>query len=215
MKLYRHNNYEDYKRSQKSHVSNHQRIVKSKGLTSESGEKLGWAKDEHLDYIFKGICSYLGEDPKLMICHGVRNGYESKFFMDRIGADNVFSTDLANVFMYDKKNFFPKDFDSVVPMWQEKFDALYSNSVDHSRDPATTLAVWGDQVKSGGVLSVVFSCGPRATDCDCFALDVEKAQQEILDLIKGSSLEMLECSALQYGAKHRDRGTINVFFRKK
>lgn len=217
MKVHQHNNYATYKRVQALHVANHQRIIKRKGLTKESGEKLGWAKDSHLIDIHEGIVHHLDRELELIICHGVRNGYEAKFFMDRLGIDNVFSTDLSNVFMFDKRNFFPKDFDSVVELWIEKFDALYSNSVDHSRNPADTLRVWSNQLKTSGIMAVTFSCGPKVTDCDCFALSIDNYEAEIQELIdaNGLPLTIVECNGPHYGKKHIGiAGTVDIFLRK-
>ena len=217
MKIFEHANYDHYKRAQSSHVENHQRIIKQRGLTEESGEALGWAKDSHLIEINNTIERLLGNYRFNIICHGVRNGYEAKFFMDRIGIDRAYSTDLSNVFMFNRTNFFHQDFDTVVESWEGAFDALYSNSVDHSRNPGKTLGMWADQLRTDGIMAINFSCGPKATDCDCFALSITDFLHEIQSLITDNRLplEIVKHTGPHYGKKHIGvAGTVNMFLRK-
>ena len=215
MKLHEYSNYDEYIKIQKSHVTNNQRIIKQKRYDADSGEKLGWAKEDHLIDIYNKFLILKPNNKAQIICHGVRNGYESKFFMDKFGLNNVYSTDLFDVFKFDKTNFRMQDFDTIDDEWENKFDFLYSNVIDHSRHPIHTLSVWANQINNNGILCVVFSCGIQVTDCDCFALDMTNYKIEINNIIKNLPLKLLSISKMDRGLKNRDKsGTINVFFKK-
>jgi len=173
VKRYIHNNYKKYVNIQKKHVSNHMNALKEAGINDPNGDGSGWVKKEYLDRIVDKAGDYLNlDDIDFIICHGVRCGYESKYFMDKFGPEKVFSTDLSgDAFMFDRANFYAQDFDTLPNEWLGKFDLLYSNAIDHSRDPINTLITWGKQLKDDGLMVVTFSWGDKATDCDCFVLE--------------------------------------------
>lgn len=172
MKLYDHGDYKKYIEIQKTHVSKHINRLKKEGINASNDDSLGWVKEEYLNRIINKASDYLNlESIEFIICHGVRCGYESKYFMDKFGSEKVFSTDLSNdAFMFDRTNFYAQDFDMLPNKWISKFDLLYSNAIDHSRDPINTLITWSKQLKDSGLMVVTFSWGDKVTDCDCFAL---------------------------------------------
>ena len=212
MKVYEHNDYNKYVSIQKNHAAEHVELLKKQfgtdGFKLLDGDALGWVKKEYLDRIFTKLQGYLNSNivNPTMICHGVRCGYEAKYFMDRFGVDSVYSTDLADVFMFDRKHFFVQDFDKLPKEWVSKFDVLYSNVIDHSRQPKVTLKNWSLQIKDGGVMVVTFGVGDKVNDCDCFVL---KSVDEVATLIEGTNLSILGyCDDYPMSA-------VDVYFRKE
>lgn len=193
MKIYKHDNYDQYIKIQRQHVNNHQKLLQQNNLTADDGDVIGWATDEHLTYVYDRFCYYNKSTNPLILCHGVRNGYEVSFFRKCVGFNNVFSTDLFDVFMYDKTNFFVQDFDTDTENWIEKFDLVYSNSFDHSRDPFHTFKIWSKQVKNKGLLISTIICG-FVTPSDCSAFDTNHYIEEIKSLTLDTPMEVLEIS---------------------
>lgn len=208
MKLYTHNDYKKYVEIQKTHVSSHIGKLKKRGIKASNGDNLGWVKKEYLDRIIDKVKDYLNLNTiEFIICHAVRCGYESKYFMDKFGVERVFSTDLqGDAFMFDRTNFYAQDFDTLPDEWVNKFDLLYSNSIDHSRDPINTLVTWSKQLKDSGLMVVTFSWGDKVTNCDCFALE---NIHEIYDISLKAGLDLLYCSD-----KYKGWRVADAFMRK-
>lgn len=210
MKVYKHKNYEEYLNIQKKHVKNHISKVKKKidigNIKIDDFDNIGWIKTKDLNRLYFYLNKYIdmGNIDK-MICHGVRCGYESKYFMDKIGVDKVYSTDLSDVFLFDKRNFYKQDFDELPVEWIDKFDVLYSNSIDHSRQPKITLKNWSLQVKEGGILALTFCFSGKITNCDCFTLDTF---DDLNYLIKDLPLKMLYSSDIY-------NRVSDIYFRKE
>lgn len=204
------NNYEKYQKAQKKMVKRHQKKLKSKQLT----EECSFATKEHLDFVIEKFKEHKGNisDSKI-ICHGVRNGYESKFFMDHFSNDNVYSTDIIDTFMLDKTNFFEQDFDTNMKEWENKFDFLYSNVIDHSQNPGKTLEIWSKQVKVGGLLFIQFHGGNKVTNADCFALSLENYKEEIFSLAKDLPIKIIDISK-KIWRKYNKTMNVNVILRK-
>jgi len=99
------------------------------------------------------------------ICHGARDGLEVQEFQRVFPAAVFLGTDL---FPYSGKTErdeqFKKehpvkewDFSKVSEEWVGKFDLVYSNSLDHARDPVQAMNTWMDQLNQGGCLFVTWS----------------------------------------------------------
>ena len=120
MKVYEHNDYNKYMAIQRNHAAEHIKLLKKQSGVDDlellDGDALGWVKKEYLDRIFSKLQEYVdfSSTTPTVICHGVRCGYESKYFMDKFGVDNVYSTDLADVFLFDRKHFFIQDSPSLT-----------------------------------------------------------------------------------------------------
>ena len=124
------------------------------------------------------ICHWIdvndGWKPEVVegICHGARYGDEVKMFGKFY--PNVIGTDL-----------FPKE-DGVSPVqtwdfseenleWKQRFHFLYSNSLDHARDPIQTLETWLSQLHEEGYLFL--SWGRHCMNVrggDCFGATLEE-----------------------------------------
>lgn len=82
------------------------------------------------------------------ICHGARNGYEVEWFRNTLRGE-IIGTDIS-----DTATQFPNmhvwDFQDVNPDWAEKFDFVYSNSLDQAMEPQRALDAWTQQLTSKG-----------------------------------------------------------------
>lgn len=99
------------------------------------------------------------------ICHGARYGHELDFFKSCLPGAVMVGTDL-----FDKgdERTVIWDFHKENPEWIGRFDFVYSNSLDHAHDPALCVKVWLDQLKSDGLLFVVWGrsqLNVRGGDC--------------------------------------------------
>lgn len=82
------------------------------------------------------------------ICHGARNGFEVEWFRDRLGSD-IIGTDIA-----ETARQFPHlevwDFHQARDDWNERFDFVYTNSLDQAMEPARALKTWAKQIVPHG-----------------------------------------------------------------
>jgi len=113
-----------------------------------------WADEESLHKIY----NYISEDSKInsVICHGVRNGYEVKYF--KKFASNVLGTDISET-ATQFEGCLVHDFHIVKSDWINTFDLVYSNSIDHSYDPKLAITVWLEQLNPNGVLVIELGNG--------------------------------------------------------
>ncbi len=104
------------------------------------------------------------------ICHGARNGVEVDEFKKHCTNADVFGTDL---FPCDKhkgeSDVIEWDFAEQKSEWVGAFDFVYSNSLDHARDPVAVLDTWIEQLQPDGFLFVTWCSGHiEASGGDCF-----------------------------------------------
>jgi len=105
------------------------------------------------------ICDWLqthGVSPRCRgICHGASLGNEVRLFRDTLPNSEVIGTDLIPL----GSDVIEWDFRKPKPEWIGRFDFVYSNSLDHVRDPKATVKTWLGQVKPSGVVLVCWSRG--------------------------------------------------------
>ena len=78
--------------------------------------------------------------------HGSRNGFEQNFFNNHIVNSKVIGTDISDTAL-NYENSIIHDFHVEKKDWINKFDFLYTNSLDQSYDPQKALSVWFEQIK--------------------------------------------------------------------
>lgn len=149
--------------------------------------------------------------PKIL-CHGARCGSEVHSLRKKLGADFAIGTDLNPL----DKSVFEWDFNQPHPKWDENFDAIYSNSLDHSNDPAGTLATWAWQLKRGGFLFLRWSeahelpaaqeNGKPLKGGDCFAGDFT----DYVHLLHGAGFSVKD--TLFCEEEKKDRKTFGLIF---
>lgn len=91
----------------------------------------------------------------LGMCHGVGGGEELDMLAAALGGAWV-GTDIVEE-MCDGARIVCWDFSAPRPEWVGKFDASFTNALDHAREPMVTLATWFGQLAPGGVLYVCWS----------------------------------------------------------
>jgi len=149
MKTYQYTSYKEYRNSQIS-----TNLKKIKGVYSDSNT------------ISKLITSLENkEDLQDILCHGVRNGKETLHFTEALERFNVkakvVGTELSKECVKRYKDQYPEniklitwDMNKNKKEWENKFDIVYSNSLDHSYDLVKTITNWGKQVKPKGYLCI-------------------------------------------------------------
>ena len=132
MKLWKFDNYEEYKDAQ---------IVGYEAKVNTHS----WVDT----YAIRGLVSYIldyNSDVTFGLCHGTRRGIEQEEFnrtFQQLGVDvTTIGTEIAG----DAANRFPNtiewDFHEVKDEWINSVDFIFSNSFDHSYDPQKALDSW-------------------------------------------------------------------------
>ena len=160
-------NYEEYVASQ---TETNIKKINHIWITDDEIKKISqWVKEKNITV-------------KYGICHGVRNGYEVKQFRKSI-SDEIIGTEIshtANQF----ENVIQWDFHHLKEDWIDKFDFIYSNSIDHSYDFNFCLDQWMKSLTKNGVCFIEWSTGHSdwyypLNDSDCFSI----GPFELADLI--------------------------------
>jgi hypothetical protein len=160
MEIWKYKDYNDYVESQ----------------TFYNKAKLTWVyvKESTINQIAKRF-------PKAssVLCHGTRNGAEQKYFTKALPNAYVIGTEIS-----DTATQFPmtvqQDFSEPREEFLNKFDIIYSNSIDHSIDPEKTLTTWKNQLSPTGRLCIEYS----EQQSVCERADPLKAtNEEILEIV--------------------------------
>lgn len=107
-----------------------------------------WADDKTLEAVAVDIEKRrLGKG----ICHGARNGYEVRWFADRLKAE-VVGTDISDT--APQFGLVVHDFHEPRDEWIGAFDFVYTNSLDQAFDPEKALDVWAKQLTANGCIYV-------------------------------------------------------------
>lgn len=103
----------------------------------------------------------------LMVCMGTRNNWERDCFQSLMQNTRVKSVDISPQSNAD----YVFDFNHVPQDWFEKWNILYSNSIDHAIHPESVLTQWINSVKPQGMLIIGFDVSntiPSESDCSTF-----------------------------------------------
>jgi hypothetical protein len=119
-----------------------------------------WVIEENIAFLSDYLKRHLGK-VSFGICHGTRRGLEQEWFRKYLKAD-VIGTEISETAAQ-----FPHtiqwDFHKVKPEWKNKADFIYSNSFDHSYDPAKCLQAWMSCVRPGGLCIIEHTDGHHAS----------------------------------------------------
>ena len=88
---------------------------------------------------------------------GIRNGNEYIAFKEKFPSAKVYGVDIHPNVTKVGKNCFAYDFNHLPKDWANKFDLLYSNSIDHAFDVKQTIREWVRVTKSKGYLCLRFA----------------------------------------------------------
>lgn len=87
------------------------------------------------------------------LCHGVRNGFEIDFFHESVNGYQCIGTDISETIKCHDFGV-QHDFHERKEDWVNRFDFVYSNSLDQSWKPQEALKVWLEQIKISGILII-------------------------------------------------------------
>lgn len=108
------------------------------------------------------------------ICHGVRTGEELDLFEQTIPNGKWIGTEITEE-LCDGQRIICHDMGKPLP---DKYDLVYSNALDHARDPEETASVWLDQLTFRGTLYVEWSKWSNVfrtrLTADCFAASLDE-----------------------------------------
>ena len=132
VKIYKYESYEEYKKTQI--YFNKKKI-----------EKI-WADEINLKIVSDFLKSNIEIGKIQGLCHGSRNGFEQNFFNKELNDSKVIGTDISDT-AENYENSVVHDFHNEKKEWINKFDFIYTNSLDQSFDPQKALRVWLNQIK--------------------------------------------------------------------
>ena len=186
MKIYKYKNYEEYIEAQK------QTNERKKFMVFVDGYEIINLVVEYIDS--------LKLKPKLMLCHGVRNGMELEHFMDGfiqkgytsqkpneyLGLQ-IIGTEIGDTALNCRSKYMGNyiiqwDFHEVKKEWIGNVDIIYSNSFDHSCKPIECLDTWMSCLTDDGVCIIEFNPGlddEGVHDADCFAASIDEYREFI------------------------------------
>lgn len=154
MRLYKHKDYEEYKKAQ---ISKNVRKLNNIWIKNDELIKIVDHAKRHIKSINFGIC------------HGVRNAWEVEQFRKYFKAD-IIGTEISHTaaqFNYTIQ----WDFHDIKNEWVGKFDFIYSNSFDHSNRPEYCLDQWMKCLKLTGICYIHWmrTNENKIDPADCFA----------------------------------------------
>lgn len=114
------------------------------------------------------------DHPNNILCHGSRCGAEVEDLAGRFCLSpyvDVIGTDL-----FPREERLTKfDFRRQNDNWVGKFDIVYSNSLDHTNEPDTTIKVWLDQLSPWGCLVLCWTpWHAKVRSGDCFGATLDE-----------------------------------------
>lgn len=109
-----------------------------------------WARKENIAYLAAYLEVTLSPNLLFGLCHGTRQGKEQEWFSEALGCD-VLGTEISET-AKQFANTIEWDFHKVKPEWKNAADFIYSNSLDHSYDPALAIVQWISCLRPGGIL---------------------------------------------------------------
>ena len=121
------------------------------------------------------------------ICMGVRDNKEVYFFLKYLGKKSrVIGTDISPTIKRFKYGVM-WNFNIYNSKWKNKFDFVYTNSIDHTTDPKKTFNIWLKYIKKDGFIFVDHNTSNgkrRQVKTDPCAIETELFPYLILDWLK-------------------------------
>jgi hypothetical protein len=156
-----------------------------------------WVQPENIAFLSRYIKERIG-DVRFGLCHGTRQGFEQKWFREQLGCE-VIGTEISETAL-QFPNTIQWDFHEVKPEWIGAVDFIYSNSLDHSYDPALCLNRWMSCLKPNGICIIEHSSADEpdyASNLDPFGASLWIMPYLVLEWSKGafSVREILDAPA--------------------
>lgn len=103
----------------------------------------------------------------LGLCHGVRTGRECEMLRELLKIDVIGTDVVPSAGHLD--NCIVMDFQYRKPEWDDRFDFIYCNCLDHAFDPDRCIRTWLLHIKETGCLAIEWtSQHNHAKKVDCF-----------------------------------------------
>jgi SAM-dependent methyltransferase len=120
---------------------------------------------------------------KNICCMGIRGGdclkgnefgefKDHKDFKDAM----VYGVDISPKVSEVKGDTFCLDFNNLPAEWKNKFDLIYSNSLDHSNDVEKTITEWHRVLEVGGYMLLALSTSPHVGGTDIFPFNIKDVE---------------------------------------
>ena len=163
MRVYEHSSYEENK--QKNVELNVQKLPHVSNLI-----------DKYLpvaDYIKKNI-----PWAKFGMCHGSRNAKEILVFRGEIPECEVFGTDISHT-AADYPYTIEWDYHNVKEQWLDRFDFIYSNTLDHSHSPQYAIYQWIRCLNPEGLCFIEWDIDKEEVEnaADCFGATCQEYRE--------------------------------------
>lgn len=111
-----------------------------------------WADETTLSAVLEYLNNNTKKKKLKGICHGARNGFEVEWF-NKNPAFKVIGTDISET-ATDFSDMVVWDFHEDNPSWANKFDFVYTNSLDQAMEPAKALGAWAKQINKDGFMFI-------------------------------------------------------------
>lgn len=111
--------------------------------------------------------------PKNVVCMGIRNGNEYLAFKDikEFKDVEIYGVDINPLVNKVGDNCFCYDFSKLPKEWENKFDIVYSNSLDHSYNVEEAIKEWYRVCKGYLILTLSFNC--EVDNSDIYSFEIE------------------------------------------
>ena len=135
--LYEYPSYEKYREVQ---IFHNKRKIKSVAADKTTLKRVaGLVESNTLKRPIKGLC------------HGSRNGFEQNYLNSLNVGIEALGTDISETAL-NFENSVQWDFHDVNEKWKNKFDFIYTNSLDQSWQPKQALVAWFEQLSMNGII---------------------------------------------------------------
>lgn len=151
-------------------------------------------------------------NPETICCMGIRNGNEYKALKEyqkgiyEINKSKIFGVDITKYVERVGDNCFAYDFNELPTDWLDKFDLIYSNSIDHSFDINKTIREWHRVLKNDRFMLLQLSESEKVCTTDIYSFEESDCQKlfpekmfDIMDIWK----------------EYEEEGFFNVLVRTK
>ena len=166
------------------------------------------------------IKKYWDSEYKKMICLGTRNNYERNIFRKYLSAIrnpmqindksaktfqpepdpvavkfglDIYSLDIVEHPHIKQVADYIYNFENLPASWKNKWDIIFSNSLDHASNATATFNLWLDTLKKGGLMLLIIDGpsfrGNKFDSVDCSIFD-KKGVERFLNF--SSSIEILD-----------------------
>jgi hypothetical protein len=172
-----------------------------------------WVGEDHI----KILADYINDSPlkpKTGLCHGTRQGFEQKWFREHLkGKVNVIGTEISDT-ATQFEHTIQWDFHDIKPAWERNTGFVYSNSWDHSFDPARAFKAWAKCLVSGGFMMLDHGIGyepGKVNPLDPFGI----SRDGLVDFLNTECAEYGQVKEVIEGGKHRRHQIRTVIFHAK